>query len=53
MLREARIVFLAAEPLLLRRGPDVPVLDKSRGAVVVERGDAKNLQLRPPRRGCR
>ena len=38
----ARVVFLAREAFLLRRGHDAPVLHQGRGAVVVERREAED-----------
>ena len=45
---KARIVLLAGEALLLRRGDDAPVLDQRGGAVVVEGRDAEDAHAAPP-----
>jgi hypothetical protein len=37
---ERRVALLAGEPLLLRRGEDLPVAEQAGGAVVIEGGDA-------------
>ena len=37
------VVLVAREPLLLRRGDDLPVLDQAGGAVVIERGEAEEV----------
>jgi hypothetical protein len=44
---KAGVVPLAAEPLLLGRGDDPPVLDEGSGTVVVEGRDAEDAY-----RGC-
>ena len=44
--REARVVLLAREALLLRRCHDPPVLDDSCRAVVIEGGETKNAHAR-------
>jgi len=52
--REPRVVLLAGEPLLLRRGDDVPVRQQCRRAVVVEGRYAEDAHpWRPVRTACR
>jgi len=51
---KARVVLLAGEPLLLRRGDDVPVRQQCRRAVVVEGRYAEDAHpWRPVRTACR
>ena len=42
--REALVMFLAGEPLLLRRGDDLPVPHQRCRAVMVKSGNAKSVR---------